>query len=66
MSIYVFMRSGPTTVEIENADKAQAKVANLKVGEYKFSLTVKDKDQLESTAKTTINVKESKYNMFKF
>ena len=46
---------------IVDADKVKAKVDDLKVGEYQFSLTIKDKDSLESTAKTSITIKESKY-----
>uniref|UniRef100_H0X3D1 KIAA0319 n=1 Tax=Otolemur garnettii TaxID=30611 RepID=H0X3D1_OTOGA len=49
---------GPSTVEIENIDKAIATVTGLQVGTYHFRLTVKDQQGLSSTSTLTVAVKK--------
>ena len=51
--------SGPTTVVIENSDRAVATVSNLQVGVYKFKLTVADEEDLQSTSTVKIKVIQS-------
>ena len=53
--------SGPTTAQIQNADRAVATVTNLVAGEYKFRLTVKDAEGLTGSAVVAITVHESLY-----
>ncbi|EMP35192.1 hypothetical protein UY3_07624, partial [Chelonia mydas] len=50
--------SGPTTVQMVNIDKAVATVTGLQVGTYHFRLTVKDYQELSSTATLSVTVKE--------
>ncbi|XP_032318478.1 dyslexia-associated protein KIAA0319 homolog isoform X1 [Camelus ferus] len=49
---------GPSTVEMENVDKAIATVSGLQVGTYHFRLTVKDQQGLSSTTTLTVAVKK--------
>uniref|UniRef100_A0A4W2DY75 KIAA0319 n=1 Tax=Bos indicus x Bos taurus TaxID=30522 RepID=A0A4W2DY75_BOBOX len=49
---------GPSTVEMENFDKAIATVSGLQVGTYHFRLTVKDQQGLSSTTTLTVAVKK--------
>ncbi|XP_066572010.1 dyslexia-associated protein KIAA0319 isoform X1 [Amia ocellicauda] len=50
--------SGPPGAKIENGDAALATVTGLKIGTYKFRLTVKDQQGLASNAVVTVTVKE--------
>ncbi|XP_066414011.1 dyslexia-associated protein KIAA0319 homolog [Molothrus aeneus] len=50
--------SGPSSVQMENADKAVATVTGLQVGTYHFRLTVKDQQGLSSASVLSITVKE--------
>ncbi|NWZ03111.1 K0319 protein, partial [Loxia curvirostra] len=50
--------SGPSSVQMENADKAIATVTGLQVGTYRFRLTVKDQQGLSSASVLSITVKE--------
>uniref|UniRef100_A0A8C3MIG9 Uncharacterized protein n=1 Tax=Geospiza parvula TaxID=87175 RepID=A0A8C3MIG9_GEOPR len=50
--------SGPSSVQMENADKAIATVTGLQVGTYHFRLTVKDQQGLSSASVLSITVKE--------
>ncbi|NWV90239.1 K0319 protein, partial [Machaerirhynchus nigripectus] len=50
--------SGPSSVQIENDDKAVATVTGLQVGTYRFRLTVKDQQGLSSASVLSITVKE--------
>ncbi|XP_025971461.1 dyslexia-associated protein KIAA0319 homolog isoform X1 [Dromaius novaehollandiae] len=50
--------SGPSSVQMENGDKAIATVTGLKVGTYRFRLTVKDQQGLSSASVLSITVKE--------
>ncbi|XP_066045580.1 dyslexia-associated protein KIAA0319 homolog isoform X2 [Chamaea fasciata] len=50
--------SGPSSVQMENDDKAIATVSGLQVGTYHFRLTVKDKQGLSSASVLSITVKE--------
>ncbi|XP_074841984.1 dyslexia-associated protein KIAA0319 homolog isoform X2 [Carettochelys insculpta] len=50
--------SGPTTVQMENTNKAVATVSGLQVGTYYFRLTVKDSQGLSNTATLSVTVKE--------
>ncbi|CAG5866061.1 unnamed protein product [Menidia menidia] len=52
--------SGPDGVKIENAEGAVATVTGLEVGMYKFTLTVGDERQLESSDTVTVVVREEK------
>lgn len=58
--------SGPSTVSIENADRAVATASKLSIGEYKFKLTVKDNEGLTDSHVLTILVKQSKFYSFVF
>ncbi|NWY61488.1 K0319 protein, partial [Chionis minor] len=50
--------SGPSSVQMENGDKAIATVTGLQVGTYRFRLTVKDQQGLSSAAVLSVTVKE--------
>nr|XP_013796599.1 PREDICTED: dyslexia-associated protein KIAA0319 homolog isoform X2 [Apteryx mantelli mantelli] len=50
--------SGPSSVQMENGDKAIATVTGLQVGTYRFRLTVKDQQGLSSASVLSITVKE--------
>ncbi|NWH93882.1 K0319 protein, partial [Aegithalos caudatus] len=50
--------SGPSSVQMENDDKAIATVSGLQVGTYHFRLTVKDQQGLSSASVLSITVKE--------
>ncbi|NXN82507.1 K0319 protein, partial [Bombycilla garrulus] len=50
--------SGPSSVQMENNDKAIATVTGLQVGTYHFRLTVKDQQGLSSASVLSITVKE--------
>ncbi|NXD26267.1 K0319 protein, partial [Spelaeornis formosus] len=50
--------SGPSSVQMENDDKAVATVTGLQVGTYHFRLTVKDQQGLSSASVLSITVKE--------
>ncbi|XP_054140879.1 dyslexia-associated protein KIAA0319 homolog [Melozone crissalis] len=50
--------SGPSSVQMENTDKAIATVTGLQVGTYHFRLTVKDQQGLSSASVLSITVKE--------
>ncbi|NXP28521.1 K0319 protein, partial [Scytalopus superciliaris] len=50
--------SGPSSVQVENYDKAIATVTGLQVGTYRFRLTVKDQQGLSSASVLSITVKE--------
>ncbi|NWW58984.1 K0319 protein, partial [Ifrita kowaldi] len=50
--------SGPSSVQMENNDKAIATVTGLQVGTYRFRLTVKDQQGLSSASVLSITVKE--------
>uniref|UniRef100_A0A8C3RAN1 KIAA0319 n=1 Tax=Cyanoderma ruficeps TaxID=181631 RepID=A0A8C3RAN1_9PASS len=50
--------SGPSSVQMENDDKAIATVTGLQVGTYHFRLTVKDQQGLSSASVLSITVKE--------
>lgn len=50
---------GPTVLTIEDADKEQASATgDIKVGKYSFRLTVKDKEDLMSSATLDVDVKQ--------
>ncbi|KGL78542.1 Dyslexia-associated protein KIAA0319, partial [Tinamus guttatus] len=50
--------SGPSSVQMENGDKAVATVTGLQVGTYRFRLTVKDQQGLSSASVLSVTVKE--------
>ncbi|XP_063155045.1 dyslexia-associated protein KIAA0319 homolog isoform X1 [Candoia aspera] len=50
--------SGPSSLHIENADRAVATVSDLQIGTYHFRLTVKDDQGLSSTATLSVVVQE--------
>ncbi|XP_008933404.1 PREDICTED: dyslexia-associated protein KIAA0319 homolog, partial [Merops nubicus] len=50
--------SGPSSVQMENDDKAIATVTGLQVGTYHFRLTVKDQQGLSSVSVLSVTVKE--------
>ncbi|NXJ82668.1 K0319 protein, partial [Trogon melanurus] len=50
--------SGPSSVQMENGDKAIATVTGLQVGTYRFRLTVKDQQGLSSASVLSVTVKE--------
>ncbi|NXA46968.1 K0319 protein, partial [Nothocercus julius] len=50
--------SGPSSIQMENGDKAVATVTGLQVGTYRFRLTVKDQQGLSSAALLSVTVKE--------
>ncbi|XP_068787771.1 dyslexia-associated protein KIAA0319 homolog isoform X3 [Struthio camelus] len=50
--------SGPSSVQMENDNKAIATVTGLQVGTYRFRLTVKDQQGLSSASVLSITVKE--------
>uniref|UniRef100_A0A7M4E8G2 KIAA0319 n=1 Tax=Crocodylus porosus TaxID=8502 RepID=A0A7M4E8G2_CROPO len=50
--------SGPSTLQMEDTDKAVATVTGLQIGTYHFRLTVKDHQGLSSTATLSVTVKE--------
>ncbi|XP_009815399.2 dyslexia-associated protein KIAA0319 homolog isoform X2 [Gavia stellata] len=50
--------SGPSSLQMENGDKAIATVTGLQVGTYRFRLTVKDQQGLSSASVLSITVKE--------
>lgn len=56
----MFCFSGPSSVQMENDDKAIATVTGLQVGTYRFRLTVKDQQGLSSASVLSITVKEGK------
>lgn len=56
----MFSFSGPSSVQMENNDKAIATVSGLQVGTYHFRLTVKDQQGLSSASVLSITVKEGK------
>lgn len=56
----IFCFSGPSSVQMENDDKAIATVTGLQVGTYHFRLTVKDQQGLSSASVLSITVKEGK------
>ncbi|XP_026558430.1 dyslexia-associated protein KIAA0319-like protein homolog isoform X2 [Pseudonaja textilis] len=49
---------GPDGVKLENANSSIATVSGLKVGMYKFTLTVKDERNLQGQSSVTVIVKE--------
>uniref|UniRef100_A0A8C5WR25 KIAA0319 like n=2 Tax=Laticauda laticaudata TaxID=8630 RepID=A0A8C5WR25_LATLA len=49
---------GPDGVKLENANSSMATVSGLKVGMYKFTLTVKDERNLQGQSSVTVIVKE--------
>lgn len=50
---------GPTVLSIQDADTVKASASGeIKVGTYNFKLTVKDKEELSSSATLTVNVKK--------
>ncbi|XP_070620530.1 dyslexia-associated protein KIAA0319-like protein homolog [Erythrolamprus reginae] len=49
---------GPDGVKLENANSSIATVSGLKVGVYKFTLTVKDERNLQGQSSVTVIVKE--------
>uniref|UniRef100_A0A8C0TQR4 KIAA0319 n=1 Tax=Canis lupus familiaris TaxID=9615 RepID=A0A8C0TQR4_CANLF len=49
---------GPSTVEMENTDRAIATVSGLQVGTHHFQLTVTDRQGLSSTATLTVVVRK--------
>ncbi|NWS58535.1 K0319 protein, partial [Chunga burmeisteri] len=49
---------GPSSVQMENGDKAIATVTGLQVGTYRFRLTVKDQQGLSSASVLSVTVKE--------
>nr|XP_055179015.1 dyslexia-associated protein KIAA0319 homolog isoform X2 [Nyctereutes procyonoides] len=49
---------GPSTVEMENTDRAIATVSGLQVGTHHFQLTVTDQQGLSSTATLTVVVRK--------
>uniref|UniRef100_A0A2D4FA90 MANSC domain-containing protein n=2 Tax=Micrurus corallinus TaxID=54390 RepID=A0A2D4FA90_MICCO len=49
---------GPDGVKLENANSSIATVSGLKVGIYKFTLTVKDERNLQGQSSVTVIVKE--------
>ncbi|NXT17919.1 K0319 protein, partial [Syrrhaptes paradoxus] len=50
--------SGPSSVQMEDGNKAVATVTGLQVGTYRFKLTVKDRQGLSSESVLSITVKE--------
>ncbi|KAM6087875.1 dyslexia-associated protein KIAA0319 homolog [Chlamydotis macqueenii] len=54
--------SGPSSVQMENGDRAIATVTGLQVGTYRFRLTVKDQQGLSSASVLSITVKEENNN----
>ncbi|NXJ02296.1 K0319 protein, partial [Psophia crepitans] len=50
--------SGPSSVQMENGNKAIATVTGLQVGTYRFRLTVKDQQGLSSASVLSITVKK--------
>ncbi|NWI17137.1 K0319 protein, partial [Crypturellus soui] len=50
--------SGPSSIQMENSDKAVATVSGLQVGTYRFRLTVKDQQGLSSASVLSVTVKE--------
>ncbi|KAM6349992.1 dyslexia-associated protein KIAA0319 homolog isoform 2-T2 [Podargus strigoides] len=50
--------SGPSSVQMENDNKAIATVTGLQVGTYRFRLTVKDQQGLSSASVLSVTVKE--------
>lgn len=50
---------GPNVPVITNGDQTVASVSNLVIGEYKFKLTVKDNEDLESSSQIVVTVKEN-------
>ncbi|KAM6282385.1 dyslexia-associated protein KIAA0319 homolog [Porphyrio hochstetteri] len=50
--------SGPSSVQMENGNKAVATVTGLQVGTYRFRLTVKDQQGLSSASVLSVTVKE--------
>ncbi|NXS92306.1 K0319 protein, partial [Jacana jacana] len=50
--------SGPSSIQMENGDKAVATVTGLQVGTYRFRLTVKDQQGLSSASVLSVTVKE--------
>uniref|UniRef100_W5MFC4 KIAA0319 n=1 Tax=Lepisosteus oculatus TaxID=7918 RepID=W5MFC4_LEPOC len=52
--------SGPSGAKIEKADKPLAIVTGLRIGTYKFRLTVKDQQGLTSDGIITVTLKEEK------
>ncbi|XP_071592403.1 dyslexia-associated protein KIAA0319 homolog isoform X3 [Heliangelus exortis] len=50
--------SGPSSVQMENSNKAIATVTGLQVGTYRFRLTVKDQQGLSSASVLSVTVKE--------
>ncbi|NWX41005.1 K0319 protein, partial [Steatornis caripensis] len=50
--------SGPSSVQMENGNKAIATVTGLQVGTYRFRLTVKDQQGLSSASVLSVTVKE--------
>lgn len=57
-STYFFCARGPDGVKLENANSSIATVSGLKVGVYKFTLTVKDERNLQGQSSVTVIVKE--------
>lgn len=57
-SLAWFFIRGPSSVVIENADRAVATVSGLQVGQYKFRLTVTDEQKSQTSGTTIINVKQ--------
>lgn len=57
---------GPSSVAIENADRAVATVSRLQVGEYKFRLTVTDEQKSQASDTTTVLVKQGRSKMMHF
>jgi hypothetical protein len=56
---------GPTSLIIKDSDKVQATAGgSIKVGKYSFKLTVKDVEELTSSATLDVNVKQGRLSSF--
>ena len=59
VSVCIF--SGPSSVVLDNADRAVATITKLVVGVYEFKLTVKDNEGLEGSSTVKLTVKQSMF-----
>ena len=57
------MSSGPSSVVLDNADRAIATITKPVVGVYEFKLTVKDNEGLESSSVAKLTVKQSELKL---
>ena len=56
-----FGSSGPTMLTLQDADMAKASAnGQIKVGDYNFKLTVKDKEGLSSSTRLVVTIKKGK------